>query len=378
MSASPARRRPIVWISGVGWDDVTGTDKRLVSAIGERHDVLWVDSPHRGHWRAWARPGPVPRTNVAPGVVRVRVPAPLGFARAPVRPLTELVRWLTLHRALPRGCEPSAVVVSNPLARFPWLRHSARILYLTDDWIAGSGLMGISEHAVTRYLRVNARHADAVAAITLPLLEQLYGLGLGEETPRVILPNGAPTIAITPGRREKVAGLVGQLNERLDLAALESIVDSDVRLLVVGPRADRDPTFSRRLENLLEREEVEWVGGVGPKELVHHLSRISVGLTPYTRSPFNDASFPLKTLEYLAAGIPVVSTDLPASRWLATDHVRIAPTSAEFQRLVRAALGDGSDEEIERSRVEFAASHDWTRRAETMLTLIDSVATAEP
>jgi hypothetical protein len=40
---------------------------------------------------------------------------------------------------------------------------------------------------------------------------------------------------------------------------------------------------------------------------------MDVGLTPYADTPFNQASFPLKTLEYLSAGLPVVSTDLPGA-----------------------------------------------------------------
>ena len=64
------------------------------------------------------------------------------------------------------------------------------------------------------------------------------------------------------------------------------------------------------------------------QELPSYLRVIDVGLTPYSQSDFNRASFPLKTLEYLAAGRPVVASDLPANRWLDTSHVSIAADAA--------------------------------------------------
>ncbi len=73
-----------------------------------------------------------------------------------------------------------------------------------------------------------------------------------------------------------------------------------------------------------------WVGRRAFEELPAYLRLMNVGLTPYTDTPFNRASFPLKTLEYLAAGLPVVSTDLPATRWLNTDLVRIADSQSDF------------------------------------------------
>ena len=53
---------------------------------------------------------------------------------------------------------------------------------------------------------------------------------------------------------------------------------------------------------------------------------------PYGRTEFNKHSFPMKTLEYLSAGRPVVATSLPAIRWLDTDLVPLADTPEAFAR----------------------------------------------
>ncbi len=60
------------------------------------------------------------------------------------------------------------------------------------------------------------------------------------------------------------------------------------------------------------------------EDLPGYLAAMDVGLVPYGATEFNRWSFPMKTLEYLAAGLPVVSTSLPAVRWLDTALISLA------------------------------------------------------
>ena len=57
---------------------------------------------------------------------------------------------------------------------------------------------------------------------------------------------------------------------------------------------------------------------------------MDVGLVPYGMSEFNRWSFPMKALEYLSAGLPVVSTSLPAMQWLDTPFIALADTPEAF------------------------------------------------
>src|SRR5512132_3603441 len=126
------------------------------------------------------------------------------------------------------------------------------------------------------------------------------------------------------------------MSDRIDLAMLDAVASSGVSLLLVGPR---QATFEiAKLDRLLSLPNVQWVGPKEFQELPSYLRVIDVGLTPYTQSDFNRASFPLKTLEYLAAGRPVVASDLPAHRWLNTPHVSIARTPREFAEHTRSLL----------------------------------------
>ncbi|MFT3877023.1 MAG: glycosyltransferase [Propioniciclava sp.] len=367
---------PIVWVAGVGWDDVPGTDKQLVLVLGREHEVIWVDAPRKHAWRGWLR-GTAPAVeSVAPGVLRARIPALPGFTRWPIRYLTDLLTARCVRLVLRGRGRPRAVVVANPIWPFPAGVAGTKVLYVTDDWIAGAGLMGLSTRWVTERLGRKASQSERFAAITEPLVAQARELGLDDQVPVALLPNGAPVVEVSPGHREPVAGVVGQINERTDLACLEAVAEAGVRVRIMGPRADRDPEFGRRFEALLRHPNVTWLGVLGTEELAAELSRMSVGLTAYADSVFNEASFPLKTLEYLAAGVPVVSTDLPASHWLDTPHVRIAGDPAGFAALVAAAIeetdGHPGPHPGEADRIAFARTHGWDARARAFIELLDS------
>ena len=131
---------------------------------------------------------------------------------------------------------------------------------------------------------------------------------------------------------------------------VEAIADAGFSLLIVGPQ---DPQWEPgRLRALAARRRVHCVGRVPEQEAPAYIAAADVGITPYLDSPFNRASFPLKTLDYLSAGRPAVSTDLPAARWLLDDLVRsehgippdrilaLADGPAAFVSAVRHIVGD--------------------------------------
>lgn len=368
---------PIVWLAGVGWDDLTGTDKRIVLELGHRTEVLWVDSPRRGGWSKWYaddRSG----EEVAPGVRRLRIPAIPGFSRWPFRLLTRAIADALVRRAIGRERRVRAVVVANPMGGFPTGVIGHRVLYVTDDWLAGASLMGLSPRTIRSTLSRAARDCDLIAVVSPGLVELITSLGASGTTPSIVLPNGAPPV----GARKHVgkipvAGVVGTLNERLDLSVLEAVADAGIPLHLIGPRADRDPEFGRQLDRLTAHDLVEWTGPVPADELCSRIEVLAVGLTPYTDTEFNRASFPLKTFDYLAAGVPVVSSDLPASRWIGSGCVKTTKGAADFVSTVQRHIetvrrGEVTVEDGDRCR-ELARANSWEHRADELLASIDGL-----
>jgi glycosyltransferase involved in cell wall biosynthesis len=84
--------------------------------------------------------------------------------------------------------------------------------------------------------------------------------------------------------------------------------DPSYRLLLVGDGPERE-----RIEQLIAElaldGAVELTGAVQPMDIPRQLSRMDVAVAPYPR--LDDFYFsPLKVYEYLAAGLPVVASDV--------------------------------------------------------------------
>ena len=86
-------------------------------------------------------------------------------------------------------------------------------------------------------------------------------------------------------------------------------------------------------------------------------------IVPFAAGPLTEAVNPIKLREYLAAGRPVVSTDMPEVRRYAPT-VRLASTPEEWVTEVRASLAPDQDtEERRRARYELVAGETWDAAA---------------
>ena len=80
------------------------------------------------------------------------------------------------------------------------------------------------------------------------------------------------------------------------------------------------------------------------------LRRMTVGITPYAGSEFNRASFPLKTLEYLGAGLRGHYRSSGDARWLERDMARVLGAAAVDDHLVIARSSHNSSPRCAASR----------------------------
>jgi glycosyltransferase involved in cell wall biosynthesis len=87
-------------------------------------------------------------------------------------------------------------------------------------------------------------------------------------------------------------------------------------------------------------------------------------LLPYRRSAASDSLFPIKLVEYLAAGRPIVATAIRAANEFA-DVVSIADTPAEFAAAIEQSAREDSDA-ARQTRVSRARPFSWDRRVDEM------------
>lgn len=259
-----------------------------------------------------------------------------------------------------------ALIVANQADLFGAVDAQQRVFYATDDWVAGAELLGLDrEYLRTEELK-RAERVDRVVVVTEGLADRWRELG---HEP-VLIPNGCDVErfrmtddASLPGDIDLPsprAGVFGHLSRRIDLSLLEAVAAAGTSLLLVGTLQS---SFS--LDPLLKFENVRYLGPRPFELMPGYLRAIDVGLTPYRSSDaFNRASFPLKTLEYLAAGRGAVSTDLPAVRWLDTDLIAVADGPEAFSAAVDRALSVPLTPGIIDERRTFAERHGWAVRVD--------------
>lgn len=358
-------------------------EQRLASALAVHAPVAYLDPPAP------------PRS---PGSVRGRL---VDGGRTLVRPAPTVPfsRRLRLHGARDAAARraarrtlghlqgpPSAVVyatLSGALDVFP---RSRRVLLVKDDYVGGADLLGKDPAVLEDELARAVARADAVVAVSPVLRDRLRRFdvvahvipagcrvtdvgGVGQVGQAG--PVGMPTAA--PGSRPR-AVFLGGLSPRVRPEHLAAVLDAGCDLVVVGATARTFPAGERRaaLEAVLADPRVQHLGARDQDDVDRVLAGADVGLVPYGTSSFNDASFPLKTLEYLAAGLPVVSTPLPATDWLGAEQITVHEDAVAFGAAAAAAATTATPSVRDACRA-FARQHTWERRAAAWLEVLGPV-----
>ncbi|NKX52198.1 glycosyltransferase family 1 protein [Arthrobacter deserti] len=172
-------------------------------------------------------------------------------------------------------------------------------------------------------------------------------------------------------RTSKVAGYVGVIDERLDLDLLAGLADAlpEWVVRVVGPVAKIGPA------SLPQAPNIEYPGMVDYAALPAVMAGFDVALMPSALNEATRSISPPKTLEYLAAGLPVVSTPVADVVADYTGIVRFAEDAAAFARACTEAAGDSLQDQDRRSAA-LRARHDWDAIANSMHSLMRRAAGA--
>ncbi|MFN2461379.1 MAG: glycosyltransferase [Candidatus Velthaea sp.] len=136
---------------------------------------------------------------------------------------------------------------------------------------------------------------------------------------------------------QPVFGYVGVIDERVDLDLVAAIAEArpGATVAMIGPVAKIDPA------GLPQRRNIAYLGKRAYADLPSLLAGMTVGLMPFAMNESTKNISPTKTLEYLAAGLPVVSTPVPDVVEGYGDIAYVARDAADFiAALARAEAGD--------------------------------------
>ena len=243
------------------------------------------------------------------------------------------------------------------------------LYYVDDDHAAKKGIDAASFQATER--RYVAR-ADVVLASAPELVERMRTLhGDVHYAPNVAdtalfattLRPGPVDPAMEALGRPRVLFVGAIVANKLDLALIAELsrLRPDWAFAFVGPVGPGDPHTD--VEALRRLPNVHLLGHRAYAELPDVLRGADVAIMPYRIEGEMRSVFPMKTYEYLAAGLPVVTTPLPALAEV--DAVVKAATAEEIAaRIEEAMAADTPQERVARSQA--AQAHSWDARLQQL------------
>jgi glycosyltransferase involved in cell wall biosynthesis len=163
-------------------------------------------------------------------------------------------------------------------------------------------------------------------------------------------------------------GFAGNLTGyKADYDLLDRLIRSRPQwnFLFMGTMGVGDP--DNKIPAFMSYPNVHWLGEKPYKAIPSYLQQWDAGIIPYRHSATTDAIFPFKLFEYLAAGLPVVSTPLP-SLGPYEKYCALASDADSFAKALEQAISRRTTGASDRKAV--AAENSWDARIATINQLV--------
>ena len=374
------------------WDDIWRNRHQIMSLLCKENQVIYVEP--RPYLRDVAREVfdvrafladlRTPRLRMERPGLHVYHPPPYAplSGRAPVNTLTDALRAASLKRVMRRLSmrQPMLWLFRPGMADVPG-RYGERFLiyHIVDEYTGYADVNAERAEGIRARERRLIARADLVLVTSRALLDSKGGINPNTHW----VPNGvdydrfasAVVQGAEPGDIAHLAhpriGYVGAINDKIDAELLLQLAEActDASIILVGPVRPTSEDVRQGIAALRARPNVYFVGRVSVERVPHYVAACDVGLLPYRRNAWTQNIHPLKMYEYLACGLPVVATDIPAVREEG-DVIYIASDAQSFVKGVGEVL-ESDSETLRLRRQERASRNTWWHRVERISELIE-------
>jgi glycosyltransferase involved in cell wall biosynthesis len=356
------------------WGRHPSSCQHLIQRLLPRHRVVWVNTIgtrvpsfslstlRRGFEKIaeWSRPAQSEQSESKnPRILRPRMWP--WFRRRHDRWLNQKLLIRALEPVLQAAQEPVYAVTTIPIVADLVARLSASrwTYYCVDDFSVWPGL---DQRTMAQMERDLAPRCDAVIAASENLVQHIADLGCSAR----LMTHGVDLDFWRHPKSGNVAHISqllkplivfwGVVDRRMDVSWIERL-SSDLAegtIVLAGRLDDPDPA-------LLRISRVVHMPSLPLAALPELGQAADVLIMPYADLPVTRAMQPLKLLEYLATGKPVVASNLPAvTAW--SDCLDVADSAASFSALVRQRLGQSPPLEQQLGR-ERLSRESWQAKA---------------
>jgi glycosyltransferase involved in cell wall biosynthesis len=372
--------RDIVCLGTADWQtELPINQHQLMGRLAARNEVLFVESLGLRRPQLASRDLRRIARRLVRGLRGVRSVGPVHVLSPLVLPLHGSAAIRSLNRRLLRlqvGRAARRLEMRRPLlwAYAPQAEELLDVLdpeqvvyHCVDDVAAQKGVDGDSFRAAEERF---ARRADLVLASAPALAERmralsdhvLYAPNVADTALfATALEDGPVDASLDALPRPRLVFQGAIVATKLDLPLLAELarLRPGWSIVLVGPRGAGDPGGD--LSALDRAPNIHFAGSRDAGDLPAVLRGADSGLIPYAINDLTRSVFPMKVYEYLAAGLSVLATPLPALAGV-KDVKRVAD-AAELIAAAEREL-DLDSAQRRRQRSDAAAAHSWEARIE--------------
>ncbi|HJU75260.1 MAG TPA: glycosyltransferase [Gemmatimonadaceae bacterium] len=347
--------------SHLRWDFVWQRPQQILSRIARHRPVVFVEEPLFVDDRCDAS---LQITRPTPGVTRVVPQLPRLYeenADGALSAIRELLARLLVRQRLARECERLVQWFYTPMPA-PEMLGAFDEEGVVYDCMDELSQFRFAPSQMSQREKLLLQHADVVFTGGYQLYQMksryhdnVHFLGCGVDAPHFAAARQPETIvpADAAALRKPILGYFGVIDERLDYELLSALAArGDWTVLMIGPTVKVDPHTLPALPN------IHWLGQRPYADLPSYVKSFDVCLMPFALNEATQYINPTKTLEYMAAGKPIVATAVTDVVRNFSSVVHIAHSTPAFIAEVSEALERPSAERLQ-AGVELAASQSW-------------------
>lgn len=167
-----------------------------------------------------------------------------------------------------------------------------------------------------------------------------------------------------------IVGYYGVIDERIDLELLHqaAIKLPNVSFVMIGPLAKIEES------DLPKEPNIHYLGMKSYDELPHYLKAFDIAMMPFALNDATKYISPTKTLEYMAAGKPIISTKIKDVVRDYSRSVTLIETADEFCEAITFLFDKNDRQSLELEYFKILKKTSWDATANKMKSIIKSFA----
>ncbi|HNZ86195.1 MAG TPA: glycosyltransferase [bacterium] len=257
---------------------------------------------------------------------------------------------------------------------FDEVEHSVSVFDTVDNWCEHSSYLKFKKKLEKNYKTIKEKAniifvlSKSGEEIFTPRKDNIYHITQGVDLAHYMMKNKLINNDIAKIHRP-IIGYIGIIQEnRINFDLIEYIAKKnlDKSIVLIGPIWNKD--HEKLLKNY---SNIYLLGKKTYGEAPDYINQFDVGIIPHMLNDFIKYTCPMKVYEYLACGIPVVTTDAPGIEQF-KDVVSVANDFEKFNIAIQEELNNDSQEKID-NRIKIIKDHTWEKKVDQMLNHIQTL-----